>query len=158
MLAELLAGVDHRIGRFFGPARIRGRKRRAKALRVLPACHRRARRGGPRRSARSSPSSCTGRSRTQSTRPGRAATGSRSRRSIDGEPNETWYLTADDGAGLSVSPTARGRTPDASVSMTRDVFDRLVRAEPVASGERPIIRGDREAVAHMTAWTRRAQA
>ncbi len=80
---------------------------------------------------------------------------------VDGDGvggNEIWYLTANDGAGLSVAPTPRGHTTDASVSMTRAVFDRLLRGEPVASGERPIVRGDREAVALMTAWTRRAQA
>ena len=156
VLAELLAGVDHRIGRFFGPARIRGRKRRAKALRVLPGATASladaARAGAPldpelvyRTLAYAVHPSWTRGHRFMIAQV------------IDGEPGETWYLTADDGAGLAVSPTARGRTPDASVSMTRDVFDRLLRGEPVASGERPIVRGDREAVAHMTAWTRRAQ-
>ena len=32
----MLAGVEHRVGRFFGAVRVRGRKRRAKALRALP--------------------------------------------------------------------------------------------------------------------------
>src|SRR3954464_6595340 len=35
ILAELLAGVEHRVGRFFGPARVKGRKRRLKALHPL---------------------------------------------------------------------------------------------------------------------------
>ena len=157
VLAELLAGVEHRMGRFFGPARIRGRKRRAKALRVLPgatATLAEAARAGAQLEPELVYRTLAYAVHPSWTRGHRFTIA----QVIDGEPNETWYLTADDGAGLSVSPTARGRTPDASVSMTRDVFDRLVRAEPVASGERPIIRGDREAVAHMTAWTRRAQA
>jgi hypothetical protein len=41
--------------------------------------------------------------------------------------------------------------------MSRPVFDRLLRAEPVASGERPKVRGDRDAVALMRSWTQRAQ-
>jgi hypothetical protein len=157
VLAELLAGVEHRMGRFFGPARIRGRKRRAKALRVLPgatATLAEAARAGAQLEPELVYRTLAYAVHPSWTRGHRFTIA----QVIDGEPSETWYLTADDGAGLSVAPTARGRTPDASVSMTRDVFDRLVRAEPVASGERPIIRGDREAVAHMTAWTRRAQA
>ena len=73
------------------------------------------------------------------------------------DPAETWYLTAGDGAGLSVSPHRRGHTPDATVSMSRDAFQRLLNDDLVASGERPVVRGDRDAVAHMRAWTKRAQ-
>ena len=36
-LAELIAGVPHRIGRFRGAARVSGRKRRVKPLRAIPA-------------------------------------------------------------------------------------------------------------------------
>ena len=42
------------------------------------------------------------------------------------------------------------------VFVDRDV-DRVLRQEPVPSGERPCVRGDREAVALMREWTARAQ-
>ena len=157
VLAELLAGVDHRVGRFFGPARIRGRKRRAKALRTLPTTTT-ALAAAARAGAVLEPE-LVYRTLAYAVHP----SWTRGHRFtiaqiVDGDEPETWYLTANDGAGLSVAPTPRGHTTDASVSMTRTVFDRLLRGEPVASGERPIVRGDREAVALMTAWTRRAQA
>ena len=37
--------------------------------------------------------------------------------------------------------------------MTRAAFDRLLRDEPAAVGDRPTIRGDREAVAALKRWT-----
>ncbi|HEX2413547.1 MAG TPA: hypothetical protein VHJ39_20450 [Solirubrobacteraceae bacterium] len=156
VLAELLAGVDHRIGRFFGPARIRGRKRRAKALRALPTC-KTALAEAARAGAQLEPE-LVYRTLAYAVHP----SWTRGHRftiaqAIGGDAPETWYLTAEDGAGLSVSPALRNGAPDASVTMTRDVFDHLVRGEPVSAGERPIVRGDREAVEHMTAWTRRVQ-
>ena len=41
--------------------------------------------------------------------------------------------------------------------MSRAAFDRLLRDEPAAAGELPVIRGDRAAVAALKAWTDRAQ-
>ena len=41
--------------------------------------------------------------------------------------------------------------------MSRAAFDRLLRAETVPSGDRPMVRGDRDAVALMRSWTQRAQ-
>ena len=46
---------------------------------------------------------------------------------------------------------------DATVTMTRAAFDRMLRDEPVAPGERPVVRGDRTAVAMLKAWTDRAR-
>ncbi|HET9738418.1 MAG TPA: hypothetical protein VFP78_09875 [Solirubrobacteraceae bacterium] len=156
VLAELLAGVDHRIGRFFGPARIRGRKRHAKALKTLPSCTV-ALAEAARAGAQLEPE-LVYRTLAYAVHP----SWTRGHRftiaqAIEGDRFETWYLTAEDGAGLSVAPTARGHTPDATVSMSRTVFDRLLRGEPIQTGERPVVRGNREAVAHMTAWTRRVQ-
>jgi hypothetical protein len=156
VLAEMLAGVDHRIGRFFGDARIRGRKRRAKALKTLPACTItlvEAARAGAQLEPELVYRTLAYAIHPSWTRGHRFTIA----QALHGDSSETWYLTADDGAGLSVAPTPRGRTPDATVSMSRAVFDRLVRGEPVNAGERPVVRGDREAVAHMTAWTRRVQ-
>ena len=79
VLSELLAGVEHRIGRFFGPARVRGRKRRVKELQALPAST--ATSPKPRAPARGwIRASSTGCSPTRSIRPGRAGTTSRSPR------------------------------------------------------------------------------
>ena len=80
VLAELLAGVDHRVGRFFGPARDPRPQAAAKALRALPTSAT-ALAAAARAGACSSPSWCTGRSPTPSTRRGPAATASRSPRS-----------------------------------------------------------------------------
>jgi hypothetical protein len=156
VLAEMLAGVDHRIGRFFGDARIRGRKRRAKALKTLPACTItlvEAARAGAQLEPELVYRTLAYAIHPSWTRGHRFTIA----QALHGDSPETWYLTADDGAGMSVAPTPRGRTPDATVSMSRAVFDRLVRGEPINAGERPVVRGDREAVAHMTAWTRRVQ-
>ena len=57
--------------------------------------------------------------------------------------------------GVTVSTT--GAEPDATVTMSRAAFDRLLRAETVPNGDRPMVRGDRDAVALMLSWTQRAQ-
>jgi hypothetical protein len=66
-------------------------------------------------------------------------------------------LTARDGAGVTVSGVAPAEPPDATVTMSRQVFDTLLRDEPVPSGRRPVVRGDHSAVAAMHAWTQRVQ-
>ena len=76
---------------------------------------------------------------------------------ITGAPPETWYLTARDGAGVTVSATAPAEAPAATVTMSRQVFDRLLREEPVPAGRRPVVRGDHSAVAAMHAWTQRVR-
>ncbi len=156
ILAELLAGVEHRIGRFFGPARVRGRKRRVKELKALASSTgtlAEVARGGAHLdpglvyrllSYAIHPSWTRGHDFTIA-------------QEITGAPPETWYLTARDGAGVTVSATAPAETPDATVTMSRQVFDRLVREEPVPSGRRPVVRGDHIAVAAMHAWTQRVQ-
>jgi hypothetical protein len=58
---------------------------------------------------------------------------------------------------VTVSATAPDEPPDATVTMSRQVFDRLVREEPVPSGRRPVVRGDHTAVAAMHVWTQRVQ-
>ena len=76
---------------------------------------------------------------------------------ITGSAPETWYLTARDGAGLTVSAQAPPEGADATVSMSREAFGHLLKGEPVPRGSRPVVRGDRGVVARMTAWTERAQ-
>jgi hypothetical protein len=154
-LAELLAGVDHRVGRFFGPVRARGRKRKLKQLRPLTAgtvSLADAARAGARLDPELvyrvlayavHPSWTRGCDFTIA-------------QEITGNPAETWYLTARDGAGVTVATTPP-QEPAATVTMPRDVFERLLRNEPLPSGRRPSIRGDLNAVAQMRAWTQRAR-
>ena len=154
-IAEVLAGVNHRIGRFFGPIRARGRKRRLRELRPLTAgtiSLRDAARAG----ARLDPE-LVYRVLGYAVHPSwtRGATFTIAQE-ITGDRPEIWYLTARDGAGLTVSDTAPG-DPDATVTMDRDVFDRLLRGEPVPSGRRPAVHGDRDAVEQMQTWTQRAR-
>ena len=156
ILAEMLAGVEHRIGRFFGPARVRGRKRRVKALQALPQSSPTladaARAGAqldPELVYRTfayavHPSQTKGHSFTVA-------------QTIEGDPPETWFLTASDGTGLTVSAKAPADEPAATVTMTRATFDRLLRNDLVPSGERPVIRGDAGAVALMHSWTEDAR-
>ena len=155
-LAELLAGVDHRIRRFFGPLRARGRRRQLKRLWVLPA-------GAisltdAARAGAALDPELVYRTLAYAVHPswtrGHAFTVAQA---VTGEPAQTWFVTARDGAGLSVSSSLPGAEPDATVSMSRPAFDRLLRGEPVPRGERPSVRGDREAVELLRAWTLRAQ-
>jgi hypothetical protein len=156
ILAELLAGVEHRIGRFFGPARIRGRKRRLKELKVLPQSTPTLA-DGARAGATLDPE-LVYRTFAYAVHPswtrGHTFTIAQT---VDGDPPQTWYLTAQNGAGLRASATPPDTPPAATVTMTRDVFDRLLRGEPVPHGQRPTVRGDRGAVALMQAWTERAR-
>jgi hypothetical protein len=154
-IAELLAGVGHRIGRFFGPIRARGRKRRLKDLRPLTAgtiSLEDAARAG----ARLEPE-LVYRTLAYAVHPSwTRGCDFTIAQEITGDQQETWHLTARDGAGLTVSDTAPAE-PDAAVTMSRDVFDRLLRGEPVPNGRRPSVRGDRKAVDQMRAWTERAR-
>lgn len=156
VLAELLAGVHHRIGRFTGAVRYTGRRRRMRALRALrgaPLTLAEAVRGG----ARLEPELAY-RALAYAVHPswtkGRGFTIAQT---ISGARPETWFLTARDGAGLTVADTPPPEPPAARVTMTRDAFDRLLRGEPVPRGQRPAVRGDHLAVALMKSWTDRAQ-
>jgi hypothetical protein len=76
---------------------------------------------------------------------------------IDGDPPETYYLTARDGFGLAVTTVEPARTPVATVTMSRATFDLLLKEEPVPSGQRPAIRGDRDAVNALYGWIEKAR-
>ncbi len=146
VLAELLAGVDHRIRRFFGPVRVRGRKRRAKGLRALSASSI-ALPDAARAGAKLTPE-LVYRLFAYAVHPtwtrGHEFTVAQE---IDGDA--TWYLSARDGGGVTVSSTAPDETPAATVSMSLETFGRLLRQEHVPAGQRPCVRGDLEAVALM---------
>ena len=76
---------------------------------------------------------------------------------ITGERPETWYLSARDGAGMTVSADPPEDGVEATVSMSRRTFALMLREEPVPSGERPVVRGDHRVVALVKTWMDRAQ-
>jgi hypothetical protein len=156
ILAELAAGVEHKIGRFFGPARIRGRKRRLRALHPLATASA-SLTDAARAGARLDPE-LVYRTLAYAIHPSwtRGHAFTIAQQVVD-DPPQTWYLTARDGGGLTVSPTSPSATPTATVTMSRQTFDRLLRAEPIPAGDRPEIRGDRHAVELMRSWTERAR-
>jgi hypothetical protein len=65
-------------------------------------------------------------------------------------------ITARDGERVAVRPGASTERADAIVTMTRATFAALLRGEPLA-GARPVVRGNRAAVAALRVWTERAQ-
>ena len=73
-------------------------------------------------------------------------------------PSATWYVTVGNGQGIRVQTTPPEEGADATVTMTPEGFGHLLRGEPAPPGHRPIVRGDREAVALLKAWIDRAQA
>jgi hypothetical protein len=155
-LAELLAGVDRRIGRFFGAARFSGSRRRLNVLRALPAT--RLTLAEAARAGAGLEPDLVYRTLAYAIHPSWTREDSFTiAQEIQGDPPLIWFLTARGGGGLSASTTAQTERPDATVAMTREAFDLLVRGEPVPKGQRPTIRGDRQAVAKVKAWTDRAQ-
>jgi hypothetical protein len=146
VLAELLTGVEHRIGRFFGPARLRGRRRRLAALEPLvtrpPDLTTVARSG-----ARIEPD-LAWRVLGYAVHPSwtRGLEFTVAQTIVEATTERTWYLTARDGGGLAVTTVEPETPPAATVTMSRTAFDRLLRDEPYAPGDRPTVRGDREAV------------
>ena len=76
---------------------------------------------------------------------------------ITGERPETRYLSARDGAGMTVSADPPEDGVEATVSMSRPTFALMLRDEPVPSGERPVVRGDRRVVALVKSWMDLAQ-
>ena len=155
-LAELLAGVDHRIGRWRGPARFTGSRRKLDVLRSLPAASV-SLTDAARAGAELEPA-LVYRTLSYAVHP----SWTRGERftlaqEITGERPETWYLSARDGAGMTVSADPPEDGVEATVSMSRRTFALMLREEPVPSGERPVVRGDRRVVALVKAWMDRAQ-
>jgi hypothetical protein len=155
-LAELIAGVPHKIGRFRGAARVSGRKRRVKPLRAIPAA-RISLAEAARAGARLEPALVF---RTfpyviqAAWSRGHSFTIAQE---IAGDPPETWYISVGNGRGMEVLDDPPDGGADATVTMTREAFGQLLRGEPVPPGHRPFIRGDRAAVALLKSWLDRAQ-
>ena len=66
-------------------------------------------------------------------------------------------MSVRDGEEIVVTEIAPEAPPDATVTMTRAAFERLLRNEPPDPAERPLVHGDRAAVAILKAWTDRAR-
>jgi hypothetical protein len=69
----------------------------------------------------------------------------------------SWFIVARDAGGVGVTRTPPAGSPQATVTLTPDAFQCLLRGEPAPAGERPTVRGDRLAIAHLKAWTDRAR-
>jgi hypothetical protein len=156
-LAELLAGVEKRMGRWIGSVKVHGRRRDAEALR---AALRRSDLdlGAAARAGADLDPDLVFRAFAYAIHPswtkGHAFTVVQE---IDGPRTLRWHLAVRDGKPITVERRAPAAPPDAVVSMTRAAFTHLLRGENPPSGERPVVRGDRAVVALLKGWTDRAQ-
>src|SRR4051812_3230074 len=155
-LAELLAGDEHRIGRFRGRARVSRRRRRASRLAALPDA-RMSLAGALRAGARLDPALVYKALALAIDPEWTAGHEFTIAQEITDPDARTWYLAVRDGAGIDVTESAPEAPPDATVTMTRAAFERLLRDEPPDPAERPLVRGDRAAVAVLKARTDRAR-
>jgi hypothetical protein len=155
-LTELLAGVDKRMGRWFGPVRVHGDRRGAEALRDALVGARLDLAAAARAGAELDPDlvfPAFAYAIHPAWTKGHRFTVAQE---IDGPSPRRWHVVVRDGAPVAVERRAAG-DPDAVVTMTHSAYLHLLRGEPAPSGERPTIRGDRAAVALLRAWTERAQ-
>ncbi len=155
-LAELLAGIDHRIGRWRGPARFTGSRRKLDVLRALPATS--ISLAAAARAGADLEPALVYRTLSYAVHPSWTK-GERFTlaQEITGDRSETWYLSARDGAGMTVSASPPEEGVEATVAMSRRTFALMLREEPVPSGERPVVRGDHRVVALVKTWMDRAQ-
>jgi hypothetical protein len=72
-------------------------------------------------------------------------------------PGAAFVIVAHDGTHLTVSRTPPAGGADATVTMTRATFAALLRGTPATGERRPVVRGNRAAVAALKGWTDRAQ-
>ena len=144
-LAELLAGVPRRMGRWFGPVRVKGRKRGAEVLRDTLAGAQLDLGAAARAGADLDPD-LVFRSFAYAIQPAWTK-GHRfvvAQEIADPSP-QRWHLVVRDGAPIEVEKRLDGE-PDAVVSMSRATFGCLIRGDAAPHGERPAVRGDRAAV------------
>jgi hypothetical protein len=151
-LAELLAGERRKVGRFRRTAKLSGRRRHVQVL-------------APLRDARLSLAEAV--AAGARLEPGlvyqalpfavepawtRGHRFTVAQQIIELAPR-AWHITARDGLPLLVAERSADAPADATVTMTRAAFERLLRDERPALGDRPIVRGDRDAVAALKRWT-----
>jgi hypothetical protein len=153
-LAEILDGTPPRLRRFSGPQRVSGRKRRCKpvlsALVGARISFDAVLKAGVQLDAELvmavlahaiDPAWTRGHRFTVEQRVGEAS----------------WFIVARDAGGVGVTRARPEPAPEATVTLTPDAFQCLLRGEPAPSRQRPTVRGDRLAVAHLKAWTDRAR-
>jgi hypothetical protein len=156
-LAEVLAGVEKRMGRWFGPVRVRGRRRGAEVLRDALAGANLGLSDAARAGAELDPD-LVFRTFAYAIQPAwtRGYRFTVAQELTEARPIR-WHVVVRDGAPVAIERRAPAEPPNAVVSMSPAAFAHLLRGEPAPSGERPAIRGDRAAVAALKAWTDRAQ-
>jgi len=151
-LAELLAGERRKVGRFRRKAKVSGRRKRAQELTALRDA-RLSLADAVEAGARLEPAlvfqalpfvvepewTCGHRFTV-------------AQQIVELAPRE-WHVAVHDGRPLRVVERSAGAPADATVTMTRAAFDRLLRDERPALADRPVVRGDREAVAALKRWT-----
>jgi hypothetical protein len=149
VLAELLAGERDRVRRFRRGARVSGRRRRLSELAPLRSAQlsladaaKAGARLEPALVYRALPLVID----PEWTRGHRFTVAQR-------VADQTWHVTARDGLPLRVVERRADAPADATVTMSRAAFDRMLRNEPPAHGDRPQVRGDRDAVAALKRWT-----
>jgi len=153
-LAEILDGAPPRLRRFSGPQRVSGRRRRSRPVLAALARSRISfddiLKAGVQLDAELvmavlahviDPAWTRGHAFTVEQRIGQAS----------------WFIVARDAGGVGVTRTPPAGGHQARVMLTADAFQCLLRGEPAPAGERPTVRGDRLAVAHLKAWTDRAR-
>jgi hypothetical protein len=156
-IAELLAGVEKRMGRWIGSVKVHGRRSAAEHLRAALARADLDLAAAARAGADLDPD-LVFRAFAYAIHPswtkGHAFTVAQE---LAGPRPMRWHVSVRDGKPVAVERRAPAQPPDAVVSMSREAFSHLLRGEPAPSGERPAIRGDRAAVALLKGWTDRAQ-
>jgi hypothetical protein len=151
-LAELLAGDRRKVGRLRRKARLTGNRKRARALMALPGAQlslAQAVRAGARLEPALVYQALPFAIDPQWTRGHNFTV---AQQIVELAP-QAWHITVRDGRPLRAVERNSVSEADATVTMTRAAFDRLLRDEPAALGDRPVIRGDREAVAALKRWT-----
>ena len=151
-LAELLAGERRKVGRLGRKARLSGRRKRARALAGIPATQlslAEAVRAGARLEPPLAFGALPFAIEPEWTR-GYAFTVAQ--QIVELAP-QAWYISARDGQRLQVVERTDAEPADATVTLSRAAFDRLLRGEPHPLGDRPTVRGDRQAVAALKRWT-----
>ena len=66
---------------------------------------------------------------------------------------QSWLISVRDGLPLQVVEHATEAPADATVTMSRAAFERLLKDEPHPLGDRPQVKGDRTAVTALKRWT-----
>ena len=152
VLAELLAGDRRKVGRLRRKAKLTGNRKRARELMALPDAQlslAQAARAG----ARLEPA-LVYRALPFAIDPEwtRGHNFTVAQQIVELAP-QAWHITVRDGQPLRIVERNSGTEADATVTMSRAAFDRLLRDEPPAHGDHPMVRGDRTAVAALKRWT-----